>query len=318
MKEKILVVDDNRDLRELAETILKTQDYQVILAEDGKEALDIFDQSPPDLIISDIAMPEMNGFAFLEAVRSRKEGAAVPFLFLSAYSQKANLSQARRLAVDDYLFKPFDAKELLDAVRVRLDRRRAVRLFDTHEAHLQTILLMANVIEIRDTYTYDHIMRMRKIAKLFGKALKWDVASLVILDFGAILHDIGKLVVPSDILKKKDSFTPEEWAIMRQHPEVGAKMLKGITHLKPVIPFVLYHHERWDGGGYPYGLAGKNIPFEGRVIAIIDVYDAITSDRPYHKKRSKEYALKTIEEKSGTHFDPFLAKEFLKLAEELP
>ena len=318
MKEKILVVDDNRDLRELAETILKTQDYQVILANDGKEALAIFDQSPPDLIVSDIAMPEMNGFDFLEAIRSRESGAAVPFLFLSAYSQKANLSQARRLAVDDYLFKPFDAKELLNAVRVRLDRRQAVQLFDTREAHLQTILLMANVIEIRDPYTYNHIVRMRKIAKIFGEALEWDVASLVILDFGSILHDIGKLVVPSEVLKKKGTFTPEEWAIMRQHPEVGAKMLKDITHLKPAIPFILYHHEKWDGSGYPYGLARENIPLEGRIMAIIDVYEAFTSDRAYHKKRSKEFALKAIEEKKGTHFDPFLVKEFLKLAEKLP
>ncbi len=317
MKEKILVVDDIRELRELAEAILKMQDYEVILAEDGKEALDIFDQSTPDLIVSDISMPEMNGFDFLEAVRSREEGAAVPFLFLSAYSQKENLSQARRLAVDDYLFKPFDAKELLNAVRVRLDRRQAVQLFDTREAHLQTILLMANVIEIRDPYTYNHIVRMREIAELFGKSLEWDVASLVILDFGAILHDIGKLVVPSKILKKKGSLLPEEWAIMRQHPEVGAKMLKDINHLKPATPFVLYHHEKWDGSGYPYGLSGENIPLEGRMIAIIDVYEALTSDRAYHKKYSKEYALKIIEGKSGIHFDPFLVKEFLKLGEKL-
>lgn len=313
MEEKILVVDDNSDLRDLAETILQTQGYQVTLAEDGKEALDIFDRSSLDLIISDIAMPEMDGFGFLEAVRSREKGAAVPFLFLSAYSQKSQLSQARRLAVDDYIFKPFDAQELLDAVRIRLDRRRAVQLFDTREAHLQTVLLMANTIEARDPYTREHIDRVRSIAMLFGRSLGWDHASCMILEFGAILHDIGKIVVPTEILNKSGELTPEEWAIMRQHPEVGAKMLEEVHHLKPAIPFILYHHERWDGRGYPYGLRGENIPLEGRMLAIVDVYDAMTSDRPYHQGISKEEALARIKASSRIHFDPFLVRKFLEL-----
>lgn len=318
MKEKILVVDDNRDLRELAKTILEMQGYQVTVAEDGEEALKIFDWLSPDLVVSDIAMPKMNGFAFLKAVRSRKEGAAVPFLFLSAYSQRSNLSQARRLAVDDYLFKPFDAQELLDAVRVRLDRRKAVQIFDTHEAHLQTVLLMANIIEARDPYTHQHINRVRQIALLFGKKLEWGEASLTILEFGSILHDIGKIVVPKKILNKRGPFTEDEWEIMHQHPEVGAKMLEGVTHLKPAIPFVLAHHERWDGKGYPYGLKGENIPLEGRVMAIVDVYEALTCDRPYHKKCSKEEALAMIKEKSRSHFDPFLVRQFLAMADQLP
>ena len=318
MKERILVVDDNPDLRELAEAILKKQDYQITLAENGREALEIFDRTSPDLIISDIAMPEMDGFAFLEAVRSREQGAAVPFLFLSAYSQKSKLSQARRLAVDDYIFKPFDAQELLDAVRVRLDRRRAVQIFDTREAHLQTVLLMANTIEARDKYTHRHIYRVRKIAMLFGKALNWGQASLAILEFGSILHDIGKLVVPSKVLNKKGSFTPEEWEIMRRHPVVGANMLHNVDHLKPAIPFVLYHHERWDGKGYPEGLKGKKIPLEGRVMALVDFYEALTSERPYHKKRPKEDALAMIREKSGTRFDPLLTQKFLEIKEKLP
>ena len=318
MKEKILVVDDNSDLRELAEAILKTKNYQITLAENGKEALEIFDRTSPDLIISDISMPEMDGFAFLEAVRSRHKGAAVPFLFLSAYSQKANLSQARRLAVDDYLIKPFDAQELLDAVRVRLDRRQAVQLFDTRDAHLQTVLLMANIIEARDPYTRGHIDRVCTIAMLFGKELGWDQSSLAILEFGAILHDIGKLVIPTTILNKDSDFTPEEWDIMRQHPETGAKMIEGVHHLKPALPFILYHHERWDGSGYPYGLKGENIPLAGRVMALADVYDAITSDRPYHKGSSKEKALEMFKEKSGIHFDPFLVREFMKITKFLP
>lgn len=313
MKEKILVVDDNSELRELAEAILDIAGYQVSLAKDGKEALALFDEQRPDLVVSDIAMPEMDGFAFLEAVRSREEGAAVPFLFLSAYSQQKNLSQARRLAVDDYLFKPFDAQELLDAVRVRLDRRRAVQIFDTYEAHLQTVLLMANVIESRDPYTRGHIDRVCDIALMFGEKLGWDKPSLVMLEFGAILHDIGKIIVPTEVLNKPGKLTPKEWEILRQHPEAGAKMLKDIHHLKPAIPFVLYHHEKWDGSGYPHGLKEKKIPLAGRLLAIADVYDAMTSDRSYHKGCSKEAALTEIKSKSGIYFDPYLVEKFLKL-----
>ena len=318
MKERILVVDDSSDLRELAETILKMQDYEVRLAEDGKEALEIFDRISPDLVISDIEMPEMNGFAFLEAVRSREEGNAVPFLFLSAYSQKGNLSEARRLAVDDYLFKPFDAQELLDAVRVRLDRRQAVQLFDTREAHLQTVLLMANIIEARDPYTRGHIDRVCDIALRFGKQLSWNEASLTVLEFGAILHDIGKLAVPIEILTKEGSFTPEEWNIVYEHPGKGAEMLNGIDHLKPAIPFILYHHERWNGSGYPFGLKREKIPLAGRVLALADFYDAVSSDRPYHKGESKEATLKMIKENSGILFDPYLVSKFLEIADELP
>lgn len=317
MEETILVVDDNRDLRELAETILKMQGYQVILAEDGKEALHIFENKQLDLIVSDIAMPEMDGFALLEAIRAQEKGAAVPFLFLSAYSQKAKQAQARRLAVDDYLFKPFDAQELLDAVRVRLDRRKAVLVFDTREAHLQTVLLMANIIEARDSYTREHLDRVRQIALLMGESLGWDKPALIILEFGAILHDIGKLIVPKRILNKSGDFSTEEREIMRQHPEAGAKMLKGVAHLKPAIPFVLYHHERWDGKGYPKGLTGENIPIEGRVMAIVDAYDALRSKRPYQDEISKTEALERIHEGSRVHFDPYLVRKFLELEDKL-
>jgi len=318
VEEKILVVDDNSDLRELADAILKMQGYQVLLASDGKEAMEIFENEHVDLIVSDIAMPELDGFGLLEEIRSRENGKAIPFLFLSAYSQKNKQVQARRLAVDDYLFKPFDAKELLEAVRVRIDRRQAVQAFDTREAHFQTVMLMANIIETRDEETRFHIDRVREIALLFGEALDWDKQAKVVLEFGAILHDIGKLIVPKRVLNKNGEFTPEEWDIMRQHPEAGVKMLEGIDHLKPAIPFVLYHHERWDGKGYPTGLAGEKIPLEGRIMAIVDAYDALRSKRPYQEEVTKEEALERIQEGSRIHFDPYLVRKFLEIADKLP
>ena len=320
MNEKILVVDDEKDMRELVELVLKTEkteNYQIVMTETAKKALDIFDNISPDLIISDIRMPEMDGFAFLEKIRSRDKGAAVPFLFLSAYSQRENLSQARSLAVDDYLYKPFAPKELLEAVHVRLKRRKDVLLFDTREAHLQTVEMLANAIEMRDHNTRGHIDRVRKIATLFGKKLGWDQSELRILDFGAILHDVGKLKIEAKILNKQGSLNQEEWDIMRQHPENGAEMLEGIDHLKEAIPYVLYHHERWDGKGYPHGLKGEKTPIAGRMLSLVDNYDAVRNDRSYHKGCSKEKTLRMIEENSGIIFDPVLVKKFLEISDQL-
>ena len=318
MKEKILIVEDDKEFREFIKMTLDLHNYQVIAAENGNEALTLCEADTPDLIISDISMPEMDGFKFLEAVRSREKGEMIPFLFLTAYTQESNMRQASLLAVDDYLFKPFKMQELLDVVRVRLDRRQAMQSFDTHKAHLQTVLMLANTIEARDTYTRGHVERVRDIALIFGKHLGWKQSSLAMLEFGAILHDIGKIAISSETLNKEGKLNAEEWAEMRDHPEAGAKMLKEIDHLKFTIPFVLYHHEKWDGSGYPQGLKEKNIPIEGRVMALADFYDAVTSTRSYHKKKSKEEALKMIEERSGSHFDPILVEKFLAIAEQLP
>ncbi len=318
MKEKILIVEDNEEFRKFVEITLGLYNYQIASAKNGKEALALCEESTPDLIVSDISMPEMDGFKFLEIVRSREKGKMIPFLFLTAHTGEAKMRQASLLAVDDYLFKPFKMQELLDIVRVRLDRREAMKSFDTHEAHLQTVLMLANAIETRDAYTRGHVERVRAIALIFGKHLGWEESSLAILEFGAILHDIGKNKISSDILNKKGKLTSEEWMEMREHPETGAKMLQGVDHLKFALPFILYHHEKWDGSGYPYGLKGRNIPIEGRVMALADFYDAVTSNRSYHKKMPKERVLKIIKEESGRHFDPALVEKFLAIAEQLP
>ncbi len=318
MKEKILIVEDNEEFRKFVEITLGLYNYQIASAKNGKEALALCEESTPDLIVSDISMPEMDGFKFLEIVRSREKGKMIPFLFLTAHTGEAKMRQASLLAVDDYLFKPFKMQELLDIVRVRLDRREAMKSFDTHEAHLQTVLMLANAIETRDAYTRGHVERVRAIALIFGKHLGWEESSLAILEFGAILHDIGKNKISSDILNKKGKLTSEEWMEMREHPETGAKMLQGVDHLKFALPFILYHHEKWDGSGYPYGLKGRNIPIEGRVMALADFYDAVTSNRSYHKKMPKERVLKIIKEESGSHFDPALVEKFLAIAEQLP
>jgi putative two-component system response regulator len=308
---KILLVEDDAFLLDVMRSILESEGFEVMPASNGKQALDRFVSSKPDLVVSDIMMPEMDGFELLEAVRAIPVGITVPFLFLSARTERTDVSRARMLGVDDYLFKPFDAPELVSAVRSRLDRRRLVELFDTRIAHLQTVTMLANVIETRDPYTGGHVDRVRKLAMQMAFALNWGPEDIAILEFGAILHDIGKIIVPREVLKKTGPLNSDEWKLMRQHPQAGAKMLEGVDHLRAAIPYILSHHECWDGNGYPFGLKGEDIPREGRMLAIVDAFDAMTSDRPYHASLTSEEAMAEVRRSSGLYFDPEMARVFI-------
>jgi len=312
----ILLVEDNPSLIEVMREILETENYRVNAVHNGQEALATFQHETPDLILSDVMMPLMDGFALLEAVRAHPNGAAVPFLFVSARTESNATSQARKMGADDYLFKPFTADELCLAVRAKLERRSAVQRFDTYTAHLQTVTMLANVIEARDKYTRGHVERVKNYALILARRLNWSQALMQNLEFGALLHDIGKILVPRHVLNKASTLTAEEWAILREHPRTGANMLTGLDHLQGALPYVLYHHERWDGTGYPTGLAGMAVPLEGRLLAIADTYDAMTSDRAYRGALSKDEALDEIGRRAGTQFDPELVPVFLTLFTE--
>ena len=310
--QKILLVEDDAPLLDVMRYLLEAEGYEVCPAVNGKQALELFISSRPSLVVSDIMMPEMNGYELLEAVRIMPEGITVPFLFLSARTERSDVDRARSLGVDDYLFKPFEAPELINAIRARLDRRRVIELFDTRAAHLQTVIMLANVIETRDPYTAGHLERVRRLALNLAFALNWNTEDIAILEFGAILHDIGKIVVPSQVLKKTGPLTKEEWKLMRQHPEVGAKMLEGVDHLKAAVPYVLNHHEWWNGSGYPGGKKGEKIPREGRLLAIADAYDAMTTNRPYHSSMPAADALDELARYRGIYFDPDMVDAFIQ------
>ena len=293
--------------------ILQSEGYRVTCAANGEEALQAFDQETPDLILSDVMMPRMDGFALLEAVRAHPAGAAVPFLFLSARTEHLATSTARILGADDYLFKPFEPSELVEAVRSKLDRRRVIELFDTHSAHLQTVVMLANVVEARDRYTRGHIERVQTYARDLARLIGWNNEALAILEFGALLHDLGKIYIPRRVLNKRRKLVYAEWGLLKKHPEIGAQMLEGIDHLQAALPYVLSHHERWDGRGYPARLGGADIPQEGRLLAVVDTYDAMTSNRPYRRALSHEIAIAEIRKRAGTQFDPTMAEAFLDL-----
>lgn len=316
--ERILLVEDDDVLREAASRILTEEGYKVSSVRDGNEALQLLHHGGyvPDLIISDLNMPRVDGFALLDAVRSTDRGMTIPFLFVSASTDPGKVGLARRLGADDYLFKPFELQELLDAVRSRLDRRRKVMLLDTREAHIQTVKMLANAIEARDPYTRGHVDRVSNYAVRLATALGWSREQLSEVEFGATLHDVGKLRVPDSVLNKKGPLLPEEVVLVHRHVEVGAQILNGVTHLQAAIPYILYHHERWNGSGYPRGLAGENIPVQGRLLAIVDSFDAMTSARPYREAMPKETALEEIRAKRNIDFDPDMAEVFFQVTEK--
>jgi putative two-component system response regulator len=313
---KILLVEDDSLLRNMTRTMLEINDFEVSAFPNGLLALRAFPEIRPDLIISDINMPEMNGFDLLDQVRRLPEGAAVPFLFLTAQSEREDFNEARRLGADDLLAKPFEPVDLITAIHARLERRRQTELFDTRQAHLQTITLLANVIEARDAYTSGHVERVQELALELGRALNWSPADLTILEYGALLHDIGKITIPEAILNKPARLTEEEFVVMMRHTVDGAVIIEGVSHLREARNCILYHHEKWDGTGYPEGLRGLEIPREGRLLAIVDVYDALLSDRPYHAGQTVPQVLEFLRKRAGTHFDPEMVELFCQLQEE--
>ena len=313
MPSHILVVEDQLDTLDMVRDLLELQGYTVTCVEDGDEALSALDQRIPDLIISDVRMPNRDGFELLREVRARPASVAVPFLFLTGVKEAGTSSQIRRLGADDYLVKPFAPEDLSVAVRARLERRRITQRFDTREANIQMALMLANIIEARDRYTRGHLERVQRAAFRMAQALHWDAERMVILEFGTLLHDIGKIMISRQILNKPGKLSETEWEILHRHPEMGTQMVSRISHLRETTSYILYHHERWDGQGYPTGLAGSAIPIEGRLLAIVDAYDSLTSDRAYRFAIPPANALEEIERCAGTQFDPDLTQLFLSL-----
>jgi putative two-component system response regulator len=317
LNKQILLVEDNRDLREAVSASLTFENYIVHQAEDGQAALALLQRITPDLIISDINMPIMGGIELRKALRENPRWVPIPFIFLTANDSPDDIRLGRGLGVEDYLTKPIDPADLLAVVNARLLRAAEVQIAQIGSAYLETVNVLANTIEGRDAYTHGHVERVARYARALAQTLGWAPEHLRNLDFGARLHDIGKITVPDSILNKTVALRPDEWAVMKQHPIAGARILRDITHLQLALPYVLYHHERWDGSGYPNGLRGKEIPIEGRLLAIVDVFDALTTVRPYHPARPVPEVCQHLRTQAGRLYDPLLVTAFLEVVSRL-
>jgi putative two-component system response regulator len=311
--ETILIVEDNDILRDGYQFLLETEGYRVIPARHGKEALQQMQYATPDLILSDISMPEMDGYSFYEAVRARSDLAAIPFIFLTALGERDVVFASKRLGVEDHLIKPVDRQELVTTVRSRLERSQQLMLAELQQAYEASLIMLANAIELRDRYTRGHVERVMNYALRVAQRLGWPDSEVSALRFGAILHDIGKIYIRESILSKAGSLTQSEWDEMKLHTVIGAELLKGIPYLTEAIPVIRSHHERWDGLGYPDGLSGDAIPSGARIVAVVDCFDAMTTDRIYHAASSPEEARDEIRKGSGIRYDPTVVDVFLAL-----
>ncbi len=309
-EETILLVEDSDVLRQGLKSLLEQEDYAVITGGNGKEALHKMEVMTPDLILADILMPEMDGYELFEAVRSKPEWISIPFIFLTARRERKHILAGKRLGAEDYLLKPISPEDLLTAIRSRLGRSQQLLLAQLHESYEASLIMLANAIEVRDPYTRGHVERVMNYAQTIAEYLGWTAIEINNLRFGSILHDIGKINIAENILRKEGSLTDEEWMEIRKHPEMGAELVKGIHYLDPAVPVILYHHERWNGSGYPYGLKEEKIPVSARIVAIADSFDAMTTERPYRKELTPEQAFNEVISGSGIQYDPLIVEAF--------
>ena len=320
----ILIVDDEPAGRETLESILEPEGYYLVLAENGYQAIEKAKAVQPDVILLDVMMPGMNGFEVCRHIRNEKELAEVPILFLTALDDRQSLLNGLEAGADDFISKPFDRYELRARLLgiTRLNRYRKLmnerkNLEETHKqllfAYDETIEGWSRAMDLRDKETEGHSQRVTELTLKLASAFGIPKQDLVHVRRGALLHDMGKLGIPDSILLKAGKLNDEEWEFMRQHPQLAYNMLYPIEYLRPAMEIPFCHHEKWDGTGYPRGLQGEQIPLAARLFAIVDVWDALTSDRPYRKAWEREKVLTYIKEESGKHFDPNVVEAFLQL-----
>jgi len=310
-EQTLLIVEDHDILREGLQLLLETEGYCVATAAHGRDALAQMERITPDLILSDISMPEMDGYAFYEAVRARPEWAAIPFIFLTARGDRDDVFTSRKMGVEDYLVKPIQRYELVTTIRSRLERSQQLMLAQLQQAYETSLIMLANAIELRDEYTRGHVDRVMELSVQIAERMGLNSLQISALRFGAILHDIGKIYIREGVLRKAGPLNSREWDEMKQHAEIGSNLLHDVPYLAAAIPIIRHHHERWDGEGYPDGLAGEDIPLGARIVAVADAYDAMTTERVYHNEDTPEQAFDEIRAGSGAYYDPAVVAAFL-------
>ncbi|MGH9649230.1 MAG: HD domain-containing phosphohydrolase, partial [Terriglobales bacterium] len=275
---RVLIVDDEEATRHVLSRLLGTAEFEVVTAESAAEARAMVDEAPPDVILLDVMMPGKDGFEFCRELKQDARTRLIPVVLLTGLSRRADRVQGIEAGADDFLSKPIYQEELLARVRSLIKLKEFTDELDHAEVVVETLALG---VEARDPYTQGHCERLSHYAASLGRRLKLDDESIVALRRGGVLHDIGKIVVPDEVLKKGDRLTPEEWAIMKQHPVTGESICKPLKSLRLVTPIIRHHHEHWDGSGYPDRLRGERIPLLARVLQVVDVYDALRTERPY-------------------------------------
>lgn len=305
---KIMVVDDHDASRMTAVAFLAIEGYEVLEADSGLTALEGITHNQPDLILLDVMMPGMDGFEVCRRLKKDEQTRLIPIIFLTALNDRQSRICGIEVGGDDFLTKPFDRLELLARVKSLVHQKRLNEDLD-HAS--QVLFSIAKAIESRDPNTGDHCDRLVTLSAAFGEYLNLTRTQLRNLQWGSYLHDIGKVGIPDAVLLKTGKLTAEEWQIMKQHVLIGEKICQPLQTMRGVLPIIRHHHERWDGSGYPYQLAGEEIPYLAQVFQIVDIYDALTSERPYKRALTTVEALQVLwQEVEKGWRNPQLVKQF--------
>lgn len=331
----ILIVDDQPANVKLVERMLEIEGYTNLLATtDPRQAETLFTEQNSDLVLLDLNMPYLDGFAVMARIRELDPDYP-PIIVLTAQNDRESRVKALDLGARDFLSKPFDRVELLTRIRNMLEVRMLNKAMKnqnqlleemvrerTHEledTRLEVIRRLSRAAEYRDDITGFHIVRMSRYSELLGRAMGMDERQANMLLNASPMHDVGKIGIPDNILLKPGKLDAEEWEVMKTHVDIGVQILDGSGSELMIMAkeIAQAHHEKWDGSGYPRGLQGEAIPLTARIVALADVFDALTTERPYKRAWSIEETVAYLEEQKGKHFDPQLVEKFLQIMPEV-
>jgi putative nucleotidyltransferase with HDIG domain len=333
---RILIVDDEVEITEILADLL-SDDYKCLKAASAEQALDVLGQNQFQLVISDITMPGMSGLDMIPHVKQLSPDTVV--VMISGMQTVESAIGALRLGAFDYLMKPFDLRQVEAVVKRALEHHDLVVAKQRYENHLEelveqrtveldralnslegayrsTLKALTAALETRDSETHGHSERVVSYSLRLGREYGLNSEQMKALEFGSLLHDIGKIGVPDSILRKPAKLTEEEWVRMREHPVHGQQILRGIEFLQGAARVVAQHHEQWNGTGYPLGLRGEEIDINARIFAVADAFDAITSDRVYRRGKSYEAAAQELDDWAGRQFDPKVVEAFHRVPKE--
>jgi len=327
-KQTVLVVDDTPENIDVLSGVLR-DDYRVKAALNGERALKIANaESKPDIILLDIMMPEIDGYEVCRQLKANPATQKIPVIFITAKNQEADEQKGFEIGAVDYITKPISPPIVKARVSTQLalydqnrtlERKVQERTAQLHNTRLEIIRRLGRAAEFKDNETGLHVIRMSHYTRLIAEALSDDEQWIDLLFNAAPMHDIGKIGIPDNVLLKPGKLDDEEWNIMRRHPKIGADIIgdddSPLLQMAKEIAFA--HHEKWDGSGYPRRLKGEEIPITARIVAIADVFDALTTERPYKKAWAIEDAVKLIDDEAGKHFDPQLVKVFHTVLPEI-
>jgi len=288
---KILIAEDEHAVRETLAALLEAKGFAVVTASDGDEALAAVAEEKPDLVLLDVLMPRCDGYEVCRAIKSRPETRLLPVVLVTGLQEVSDRVQGLECGADDILTKPVHSAVLLARIRSLLRLKRFVDDLESAETVLCSLALS---IEAKDPYTEGHCERLSKYSEALGRRLGLPEEQCQALRRGGFLHDIGKVAVPEWILLKPEPLTPEERRILERHPVVGERICAPLKSFRHTLPIIRHHHERLDGGGYPDGLEGDQIPITAQILQLVDIYDALTSSRPYRGGLAPAQAIRLL------------------------